>query len=209
MACLASSIGVASAQTQKVTGQVISAEDGMPVIGAAIIVKGTSIGTVSDLDGKFSLEVPADAKTIFISYVGLKTKEMPVASFLNVKLESDSQALDEVVVTAMGISREKKSLGYAIQEVGAEELTKAGQISVTGALSGKVAGVQVNQFGGSVGASSRISVRGNSSLSADQQPLIVVDGVPISNAAKRSGDNMYKGVDYGSGLNDINPEDIE
>ncbi|MDD6767209.1 MAG: carboxypeptidase-like regulatory domain-containing protein, partial [bacterium] len=166
MACLASSIGVASAQTQKVTGQVISAEDGMPVIGAAIIVKGTSIGTVSDLDGKFSLEVPADAKTIFISYVGLKTKEMPVASFLNVKLESDSQALDEVVVTAMGISREKKSLGYAIQEVGAEELTKAGQISVTGALSGKVAGVQVNQFGGSVGASSRISVRGNSSLSA-------------------------------------------
>ncbi|MDY6006265.1 MAG: TonB-dependent receptor plug domain-containing protein, partial [Parabacteroides sp.] len=209
MACLASSIGVASAQTQKVTGQVISAEDGMPVIGAAIIVKGTSIGTVSDLDGKFSLEVPADAKTIFISYVGLKTKEMPVASFLNVKLESDSQALDEVVVTAMGISREKKSLGYAIQEVGAEELTKAGQISVTGALSGKVAGVQVNQFGGSVGASSRISVRGNSSLSADQQPLIVVDGVPISNAAKRSGDNTYNGVDYGSGLNDINPEDIE
>ena len=209
MACLASSIGVASAQTQKVTGQVISAEDGMPVIGAAIIVKGTSIGTVSDLDGKFSLEVPADAKTIFISYVGLKTKEMPVASFLNVKLESDSQALDEVVVTAMGISREKKSLGYAIQEVGAEELTKAGQISVTGALSGKVAGVQVNQFGGSVGASSRISVRGNSSLSADQQPLIVVDGVPISNAAQRSGDNTYNGVDYGSGLNDINPEDIE
>lgn len=128
---------------------------------------------------------------------------------MNIKLESDSHALDEVVVTAMGISREKKSLGYAIQEVGSEELTKAGQINVTGALSGKVAGVQVNQFGGSVGASSRISVRGNSSLAADQQPLIVLDGVPIANDTQRSGDNTYNGVDYGSGLNDINPEDIE
>lgn len=209
MVCLASSIGIASAQTKKVTGQVISAEDNMPVIGAAIVVKGTTIGTVSDLDGKFTLDVPDDAKTIFISYVGLKTKELPVNSVMNVSLESDSQTLDEVVVTAMGISREKKSLGYAIQEVNSEELTKAGQISVTGALSGKVAGVQVNQFGGSVGASSRISVRGNSSLSADQQPLIVVDGVPIANDTQRSGDNTYNGVDYGSGLNDLNPEDIE
>lgn len=209
MVCLASSIGIATAQTKKVTGQVISAEDNLPVIGAAIVVKGTTIGTVSDFDGKFSLDVPDDAKTIFISYVGLKTKELPISSVINVKLESDSQALDEVVVTAMGISREKKSLGYAIQEVDSEELTKAGQISVTGALSGKVAGVQINQFGGSVGASSRISVRGNSSLAADQQPLIVVDGVPISNDTQRTGDNTYNGVDYGSGLNDINPEDIE
>ena len=136
MVCLASSIGIATAQTKKVTGQVISAEDNLPVIGAAIVVKGTTIGTVSDFDGKFSLDVPDDAKTIFISYVGLKTKELPISSVINVKLESDSQALDEVVVTAMGISREKKSLGYAIQEVDSEELTKAGQISVTGALSG-------------------------------------------------------------------------
>lgn len=109
----------------------------------------------------------------------------------------------------MGISREKKSLGYTIQEVQAEELTKAGQLSVTGSLSGKVAGVQVNQFGGTVGASSRISLRGNSSVNADQQPLIVVDGIPISNDTQRSGDNTYSGVDYGSGINDINPEDIE
>lgn len=144
-----------------------------------------------------------------VSYVGLKGREIPITAVMNIKLESDSHALDEVVVTAMGISREKKSLGYAIQEVGSEELTKAGQINVTGALSGKVAGVQVNQFGGSVGASSRISVRGNSSLAADQQPLIVLDGVPIANDTQRSGDNTYNGVDYGSGLNDINPEDIE
>ena len=207
--CVASSIGLATAQTKKVTGQVISAEDNQPVIGAAIVVKGTTIGTITDFDGKFSLDVPNDAKSVMVSYVGLKGREIPITAVMNIKLESDSHALDEVVVTAMGISREKKSLGYAIQEVGSEELTKAGQINVTGALSGKVAGVQVNQFGGSVGASSRISVRGNSSLAADQQPLIVLDGVPIANDTQRSGDNTYNGVDYGSGLNDINPEDIE
>ena len=209
MVCVASSIGLATAQTKKVTGQVISAEDNQPVIGAAIVVKGTTIGTITDFDGKFSLDVPNDAKSVMVSYVGLKGREIPITAVMNIKLESDSHALDEVVVTAMGISREKKSLGYAIQEVGSEELTKAGQINVTGALSGKVAGVQVNQFGGSVGASSRISVRGNSSLAADQQPLIVLDGVPIANDTQRSGDNTYNGVDYGSGLNDINPEDIE
>lgn len=209
MVCVASSIGLATAQTKKVTGQVISAEDNQPVIGAAVVVKGTTIGTITDFDGNFTLDVPSDAKSVMVSYVGLKGQEVPITAQMNIKLESDSQSLDEVVVTAMGISREKKSLGYAIQEVGSEELTKAGQISVTGALSGKVAGVQINQFGGSVGASSRISVRGNSSLSNDQQPLIVLDGVPISNDTQRSGDNTYKGVDYGSGLNDINPEDIE
>ncbi len=209
MVCVASSIGLATAQTKKVTGQVISAEDNQPVIGAAIVVKGTTIGTITDFDGKFSLDVPNDAKSVMVSYVGLKGREIPITAVMNIKLESDSHALDEVVVTAMGISREKKSLGYAIQEVGSEELTKAGQINVTGALSGKVASVQVNQFGGSVGASSRISVRGNSSLAADQQPLIVLDGVPIANDTQRSGDNTYNGVDYGSGLNDINPEDIE
>lgn len=209
MVCVASSIGLATAQTKKVTGQVISAEDNQPVIGAAIVVKGTTIGTITDFDGKFSLDVPNDAKSVMVSYVGLKGREIPITAVMNIKLESDSHALDEVVVTAMGISREKKSLGYAIQEVGSEELTKAGQINVTGALSGKVAGVQINQFGGSVGASSRISVRGNSSLAADQQPLIVLDGVPIANDTQRSGDNTYNGVDYGSGLNDINPEDIE
>ena len=209
MVCVASSIGLATAQTKKVTGQVISAEDNQPVIGAAIVVKGTTIGTITDFDGKFSLDVPNDAKSVMVSYVGLKGREIPITAVMNIKLESYSHAVDEVVVTAMGISREKKSLGYAIQEVGSEELTKAGQINVTGALSGKVAGVQVNQFGGSVGASSRISVRGNSSLATDQQPLIVLDGVPIANDTQRSGDNTYNGVDYGSGLNDINPEDIE
>lgn len=207
--CLCISIGVATAQTTRVTGVITSAEDNEPVIGASIMVKGQAIGTVTNFDGEFSLDVPADAKVLVISYVGMATQEVMVRSVVNVLLQTDAQALDEVVVTAMGLTREKKSLGYAVQEVKSEELTQAGQLSVTGALTGKVAGVQVNQFSGSVGASSRISIRGNSSLSADQQPLIAVDGVPISNSTLRSGDNYYNGVDYGSGLNDINPEDIE
>ena len=128
---------------------------------------------------------------------------------MQITLKPESEQLEEVVVTAMGISREKKSLGYAITEVKADELTKAGSPSVTSSLTGKVAGVQVNTFGGTVGASSRISVRGNGSLSANQQPMIVVDGVPITNDTQRTGDNYYEGIDYGSGLNDINPEDIE
>ncbi|MBR1596041.1 MAG: SusC/RagA family TonB-linked outer membrane protein, partial [Phocaeicola sp.] len=152
----------------------------------------------------------SSAKTVVVSYVGMRTIEVAITpGKMQISMKPESSQLEEVVVTAMGISREKKSLGYAIQEVKADELTKAGSPSVTSSLSGKVAGVQVNQFGGSVGASSRISVRGNGSLSADQQPLIVVDGVPIANDTQRTGDNTYNGVDYGSGLNDINPEDIE
>ncbi len=201
---------IATAQTTQIRGTVISMDDDMPVIGASIVVKGTTTGTVTDLDGNFTLQVPADARFLQISYVGMESQELRISPDMGIiRMASDSQSLDEVVVTAMGLTREKKSLGYAIQEVGSEELTKAGQISVTGALSGKVAGVQVNQFGGTVGSSARISIRGNSSLQNDQQPLIVVDGVPISNDTQRTGDNTYNGVDYGSGLNDINPEDIE
>ena len=197
------------AQTRRVSGKVISAEDSSPVPGAGVIVNGTTLGTVTGADGTFSLNVPADAKSLIVSCLGMKTQEVDAKDGITVVLENDFNALNEVVVTAMGITREKKALGYAIQEVKSEELMAAGAPSVTSALTGKVAGVQINTFGGSVGASSRISVRGNSSLSADQQPLIVIDGVPVSNDTKRTGDNTYRGVDFGSGLNDINPEDIE
>ena len=200
---------LALAQTRKVAGKVIDAADGSPVPGAGVMVSGTAVGTVTDVDGTFSLNVPSNAQYLVISCLGMKTQQVEAKDGITVELESDYNSLNEVVVTAMGISREKKSLGYAIQEVKSEELMAAGAPSVTSALTGKVAGVQVNTFGGSVGASSRISVRGNSSLSANQQPLIVVDGVPISNDTQRTGDNTYRGVDFGSGLNDINPEDIE
>ena len=207
--CLLTSIGFTAAQTRTITGTVISSDTQEPVIGASIVVKGTTVGTITNFEGAFSLDVPSDAKTLVISYIGMKREEMGIKPTMRILLTPDTQNLDEVVVTAMGLTRDKKSLGYAIQEVKSDELTKAGSASLTSSLSGKVAGVQVNQFGGGVGASSRISVRGNSSLAADQQPLIVVDGVPIANDTQRSGDNTYNGVDYGSGLNDINPEDIE
>lgn len=207
--CLLLSIGALTAQTTLITGTVTSADDGEPIIGASIMVKGATVGTVTDYDGKFSLNVPSNAKTLVITYVGMVKQEVPVQSVVNIRMQTDTQTLDEVVVTAMGLTREKKSLGYAVQEVKSDELTKAGQMNLTQALTGKVAGVHINNFGGTVGASARISIRGNSSLSSNQQPLIVVDGVPISNDTRRSGDNYYNGVDYGSGLNDINPEDIE
>lgn len=199
------------AQTREITGKVVSMDDGATVPGASVSVKGTTLGTITDLDGMYRLKVPQEAKTLVFTFVGMKTQEVAInnQSVINIKLSPDNIAVDEVVVTGLGISREKKSLAYAVQDVKSEEITKAGQMNLTSSLSGKVAGVQVNQFGGAVGASSRISIRGNSSLTADQQPLIVVDGVPISNSSNRSGDNTYNGVDYGSGLNDINPEDIE
>lgn len=207
--CLIACIGLVSAQTTMVTGTVTSAETGEPIIGASVFVKGTTTGTVSDQDGSFSLSVPANTKTIEVSYLGMITQDVNVGRNLTIRLETDTHIINEVVVTALGISREKKSIGYAMQEVQSDELTNAGQGTVASSLSGKVAGVQVNQFGGTVGASSRISIRGNSSFAADQQPLIVVDGVPIADDTQRTGDNYYTGVDYGSGINDINPNDIE
>ena len=147
---LALSAGVVSAQTSKVTGKVIG-EDGEPVIGASIIVKGTTVGTVTDFDGNFELEVPANGKQLVISYIGMKSQEVAATSNVNVKLLADTQNLDEVVVTAMGISKEKKALGYAVQDVKADELTKGANTSLSGALQGKVSGVEISPSSGMPG----------------------------------------------------------
>ena len=209
--CLFLMVEFALAQTKEITGTVTSTDDGSSIPGVTVSLKGSTLGTITDIDGNYHLKVPNDARVLIFSFVGMKTEEVAIAgsSVVDFVMKPDNVSVDEVVVTALGISREKKSLGYAVQEVKSDELTQSGQLNLTSSLSGKVAGVQVNQFGGSVGASSRISIRGNSSFSSDQQPLIVVDGVPIANDTQRSGDNTYNGVDYGSGLNDINPEDIE
>lgn len=209
-ACLLT-VSFAFAQTVA-SGKILDAEDGSPIVGASIIVKGSNpiIGVASDMNGNFTInDIPSKYRTLVVSYIGMRTQEVQLKKGVVVNLVSDSKSLNDVVITALGISREKKSLGYAQQEIKADELVAAAPVSVTGALTGKVAGTQVTTMGGTVGASSVISIRGNSSLSSEQQPLIVVDGVPINNSANRSGDNAYVGVDYGSGLNDINPEDIE
>ena len=195
------------AQTQ-LKGRVVD-ENGAPIPGVTITLKnGTSTQTGANGEFNITYDQAGEMKVSALGYGG-KMINLSNQTSLDITLLPSTEGLDEVVVTALGISRDKKSLGYTVQEVGAKELTQAGQVNVTSALSGKVAGVQINQFGGTVGASARISLRGNSSLYADQQPLIVVDGVPISNDTQRSGDNTYSGVDYGSGINDINPEDIE
>ena len=131
------------AQSTKVAGTVTSADDGLPVIGASIVVKGTMVGTVTDYDGNFSLEVPANSKTLIISYVGMLTQEVPVGPNINAILKSDTQNIDEIVVTAMGISKEKKALGYAVQDVKGDQLTQAANTNLAGALQGKVSGIDI------------------------------------------------------------------
>lgn len=193
----------AMAQSIQVTGTVTDAADGQPLPGATILVQGERTAFVTDNDGNYAITCASDAALVF-SYVGYVSVEVAVnnRSVINVDMRA-ANVLDEVIVTALGITRERKSIGAAIQDVKADELTKAGHMNVSSALSGRVAGMQVTQAGGAVGASSRIVVRGNSSLGGNE-PLIVVDGVPISN------DNyMERSINYGSGLYDINPEDIE
>ena len=205
---LALSAGVVSAQTSKVTGKVVG-EDGEPVIGASIIVKGTTVGTVTDFDGNFTLDVPSDGKQLVISYIGMKSKEVVVSPNVNVTLMSDTQNLDEVVVTAMGISKEKKALGYAVQDVKSDELTQGANTSLSGALQGKVSGIDIASSSGMPGASSKIMIRGARSFTGDNSPLYVVDGMPISSAADMSTYDSVSGADYANRAVDIDPNDIE
>ena len=149
LACLFVGIGLVTAQTQKVTGVVISEEDGQPVVGASVLVKGTTLGTITDVDGNFNLSnVPSSAKTLQISYIGMQTQEVIIKPTLKVILKADAQKLDEIVVTAMGISREKKALGYAVQDVKSDVLTRAANTDLAGALQGKVSGIDITPSSG-------------------------------------------------------------
>ena len=205
---LAMSAGVVSAQTSKVTGKVIG-EDGEPVIGAAIIVKGTTVGTVTDYDGNFTLNVPAEGKHLVISFIGMKSQEVAVSPQVSVKLMADTQDLDEVVVTAMGIKRERKALGYAAQDLKSDELNKAGTTSLASAIQGKLTGVEIRQSSGAPGASSQITIRGARSFDGNNQPLYVIDGMPINTSADFSTGYSVSGANFADRSIDINPEDIE
>jgi len=169
-------IGIVTAQTQ-VRGTVVD-ETGQPVIGATIQIKGTSQGTVTDVDGRFNLSAPANG-TLVISYVGMQTQEVPVQPTVNVTLVSDTEVLEEVVVTAMGLTRQKKAIGYAAQEVKADELIKARQTDLNNALVGKVSGVRFIGGSGAKFDSGKIILRGTTSLTdaAGNEPIYVVDGV--------------------------------
>lgn len=183
LTCLFAYIGSMTAQTSNITGVVVSADDGQPVIGASITVKGVKIGSITDMDGTFTISnVPAGAKTVVVSFIGMQSQELAIKPTLKVILKADSKVLNEVVITALGITRDKKSLGYSIQEVKGDALTKTGELNLSSALSGKIAGVDITSAGGGIGSSSRIVIRGNSSF-GNNQPLFVVDGIPISNGS--------------------------
>lgn len=198
------SIGIVTAQTSTVSGIVISEEDGEPVVGASVLVKGTSLGAVTNIDGKFSIaNVPSSAKILRVSFVGMKSQEVGIKQgIIKITLKSDAEMLDEVQITALGLSKQAKTLGYAASTAKAEELTVAKSGSLMSGLQGKMAGVQITG-GGVAGTSQKVLIRGISSVSSNN-PLYIIDGVPINNS--RIGNNT---VDYGNGANDINPEDIE
>ena len=211
--CLVIGISTVVAQNTKVAGSVISADDGLPVIGASIVVKGTMVGIVTDYDGNFTLEVPSNGKVLIVSYVGMLTQEVPVSPNVRVVLKSDTQNLDEVVVTAMGISKEKKALGYAVQDVKGEKLTQAANSNLAGALQGKVSGLDIKPSSGMPGASSQITIRGARSFSVDNTPLYVIDGMPVTSTPDVDTDlqnnGSVSGADFANRAVDIDPNDIE
>ena len=208
--------GTAYAQTQagEVTG-IVYDSNGEPLIGAVVSVKGTNRGAATDADGKFRLQAKP-GQVLVVSYVGAKTQEVAVgaARSYTVTLKSTTQNLDEVVVTALGIKKDKKSLGYAVDDLNADELMKNKSANAINSLSGKIAGVNITQTSGSAGAGSQIILRGGTSLERDNQPLFVVDGVIYDNSTSVVGNSAFDGTLSTSTTNsnrvmDINPEDIE
>ena len=198
-------------QTIDITG-VVKDDVGEPVIGANILVKGTNNGVITDMEGRFSLKIPQANALLVVSYIGYISQEIQVGDkrSLTIILHPATEDLGEVVVTALGIKRETKALGYSVQEVKGGSLTEARESNVLNSLSGKLAGVQISRSGNGEGGSSRIIIRGNNSIAGNNEPLVVVDGVPVNNFnSGTSGIDQWGGSDGGNGLSDINPDDIE
>ncbi len=205
--CLFLGMSVALAQNRTITGTVTGAEDGFPIPGAAVFVDGTNIGTVTDTDGKYTLNVHKGS-VLKVTFFGMKDAIVPIGTedVINVVLSIDAVGLDEVVVTATGMTRQEKTLGYASTTVRSDELTKGRSADVLSGLAGKVAGMQISSAG-ATGTSQKVIVRGYSSL-ASNAPLYVIDGVPISNGAMGS-HGLNNSIDFGNQAADINPEDVE
>src|ERR1044072_1578978 len=204
------------AQERQITGKVTGGDD-RPVPFATIQVKGTSTGTAADENGNFKLNIPGNDAVLVIRSVGYVSKEIPAGtnSYVMISLTSDETSLQEVVVTGLGIQRSKKALGYAVQDVKGDELTKAGQNDALRGLSSRVAGVQITASSGTPGAATYIKLRGTNSLTGNNQPLFVIDGIPVDNSQNYSGDpsdaqnNLLQGATNTNRGADINREDIE
>ncbi len=185
--------------------------DGEPLVGATVLVRSTGTGATTDNTGAFSLELPPGDQVLIVTYTGFGTREVQVRAGISGPIEitlEEGVVLRETVVTALGISREKKSLGYAVQEVKGEELARNKDPNLLSSLQGKLAGVQVTSAASQVGASARVVIRGNSSIFGNNQPLFVINGVPTDNSSF-SPESRYGGVDFGNALSDISADDIE
>lgn len=198
----------------KVTGTITDGSTKEPLIGVNVIVKGTDSGTITDIDGKYTVDVPNEESVLMFSFVGYATQEIEVGSQTSIDiLLTEGVGLDEVTVTALGIARDEKSLGYAVQELNGDNISQATDANLVSALAGRAAGVQVTTNGTGAGQSASIIIRGYSSLGGDNQPLFVVDGTPINNSTdtrtNTSGIASNMNIDYGNGAGEINPDDIE
>jgi len=209
------------AQSRVITGTVKD-QDGKPLPFLAVVVKGTTIGTYTDTAGKFALTVDQTSKTLSLSYPGMKSQEVPITENMTITMTSDALGLDEVVIGAVGISQEKKALGYAEQTVNSDELNNSGTSNIMGELDGKVAGLQVINSTGDAGGGTYIDLRGPTSLTGNNQPLVVIDGIPVDNSinsfepndgvgfqASGAGGAAYGGAQATNRGIDINPSDIE
>ncbi len=197
-------------QARVISGIVTSAEDGSPLPGVTVSVKGTTSGAITNVNGNFQIDVLDDSDILVFSFVGLATQEMSVGSQnqLDVVMESDLLEIDEVVVTAMGIRKSKKALGYSVQEIDESQISGAKNMDISKSLQGKIAGVNVKQSSGMPGATSHVTIRGNVSLTGSNQPLYVVDGMPIA-SEKAFVEEVGTGTNPSSRIVDLNPEDIE
>ena len=206
---------VVLAQSRTITGRVSSEEDGGTIPSANIVVKGTSSGTVTDLDGKYSITVSSDDAVLVFSFIGMQTKEIVVGkqTVINASLKTDVRQLKEVVITSFGVQKEKEEIGYSVQEVKGAEIAETNRPNMINALQGRIAGVDVGVTGGSPGASSSIIIRGGTSIGSNNQPLFIVDGVPVDNTTMREGlllnDAPNRNNDYTNRMADLDPNTIE
>ena len=202
-------ISMSAWANKTVTGKVVSASDNEPLIGATVQAIGSSQGTSTDLDGQFTVTVNDNVTQLRVSCVGYKSQVVPVSSYVTVALEDANTTLDEVVVTAMGIKREAKALGVSATPIKGDVIAQARTNDIMSSLAGKVAGVQIGETSSDPGTSKSVIIRGVSSLSGSNQPLYVVDGVPLNNSATYSSDGLNSGYDFGNGASAVNPNDVE
>lgn len=199
------------AQERTVSGKVTTIEDGTALPGVNVVLKGTTTGTVTDIDGNYKLSIPSDNSILVFSFIGLATEEISVGnrSIVDIQMSQDVEQLTEVVITAVGIEREAKALGYGVEKVGGKSVQQISEPDPLRGLQGKVAGVQLTGSSSAPGSATRITIRGNSSLLGNNQPLFVVDGIPFNNNTNATFNQLGGGGSYGSRIQDLDPNNIE